>query len=72
MSAIPGLAVRGLAQRRGILRSDTHGMHAFLGYRGVVDDQHGVAATNELIRLTSSSVSTGLASQIPAAMKWCN
>jgi hypothetical protein len=46
-----GLPVRGLAQRRGILRSDTDRMHAFLGYRGVVDDQHGIGATNELIRL---------------------
>jgi hypothetical protein len=26
-------------------------MHALLGYRGVVNDQHGIAATNELIRL---------------------
>src|SRR5512143_3156948 len=30
-----GLAVRGLAQRRSILRSDTDRMRAFLGYRGV-------------------------------------
>ena len=26
-------------------------MRALLGYRGVVNDQHGIAATNELIRL---------------------
>jgi hypothetical protein len=31
-----------------------------------------LAATDELIRLESSSVSTGAASQTPAAMKWCN
>jgi hypothetical protein len=46
-----GLAVRGLAQRRSILRSDTHRMRAFLGYRGVVDHQHGITAADELIRL---------------------
>jgi hypothetical protein len=45
-----GLAVRGLAQRRSILRCDTHRMRAFLGYRGVVDHQHGIAATDEPIR----------------------
>ena len=46
-----GLAVGGLAQRRSILRSDTHRMRAFLGYCGVVDHQHGIAAADEPIRL---------------------
>src|SRR5258708_7417434 len=44
-----GLAVGGLAQRRSILRSDTYRMRAFVGYRGVVDHQHGIAATDEPI-----------------------
>src|SRR5262249_498708 len=38
-----GLAVRGLAQRRSILRSDTNRMHAFLGYRTILDHHHGTA-----------------------------
>src|SRR5215467_5117724 len=42
-----GLAVRNLAQRRSILGSDPHRMHAFLGNRSVVDHRHGIAATNE-------------------------
>ena len=46
-----GLAVRGLAQRRSILRSDTDRMRAFLGYRGVVDHQHGIAAADQLVCL---------------------
>src|SRR5262245_49963841 len=46
-----GLAVGGLTQRRSILRSDTHRMRAFLGYRGVVDYQHGIAAADEPICL---------------------
>src|ERR1700719_1319534 len=46
-----GLAVRGLAQRRSILRSDTYRMRALLGYRGVVDHQYGIAGADELIRL---------------------
>src|SRR5262245_54358593 len=46
-----GLAVRGLAQRRSILRSDTYRMRAFLGYRGVVDHQYGIAAADELVCL---------------------
>ena len=46
-----GLAVRGLAQRRSIPRSDAYRMRAFLGYRGVVGHQHGVSAADELIRL---------------------
>src|SRR5260370_37332981 len=46
-----GLVVGGRAERRSILSSDTHRMRAFLGYCGVVDHQHGIAATNELIRL---------------------
>src|SRR5260370_28796865 len=46
-----GLVVGGRAERRSILSSDTHRMRAFLGYGGVVDHQHGIAATNELIRL---------------------
>ena len=45
------LAIGGLAQRRSILRSDTHRMRALLGYRGVVDHQHGIAAADEPIRL---------------------
>src|SRR6516225_8434462 len=45
------LTVRGLAQRRSILRSDTYRMRALLGYRGVVDHQHGITATDDLIRL---------------------
>src|SRR5580700_3456096 len=31
--------------------SDTYRMRAFLGYRGVVDHQHGIAAAHQLIRL---------------------
>ena len=46
-----GLAVRGLAQCRSILRSDTNRMRAFLGYRCVVDHQHRIAAAHEPIRL---------------------
>src|SRR5215831_488496 len=46
-----GLAVGGLAQRRSILRRDTHRMRAFLGYCGVVDHQHGIAAADQPIRL---------------------
>ena len=46
-----GLAVRGLAQRRGILRSDTNRMRAFLGYCSVVDHQHGIAAADEPVCL---------------------
>src|SRR6202047_2282350 len=34
-----------------MLRSDTYRMRAFLGYRGVVDHQHGIAAAHQLIRL---------------------
>src|SRR4029077_17415814 len=45
------LAVGGLAQRRSILCSDTHRMRAFLGYCGVVDHQHGIAAADQPIRL---------------------
>src|SRR6266699_1876523 len=33
------------------MRSDAHRMRAFLGYRGIVDHQHGIAAADELIRL---------------------
>ena len=46
-----GLAVGGLAQRRSILRGDTHRMRALLGYRGIVDHQHGIAAADEPVRL---------------------
>src|SRR6266700_801832 len=34
-----------------VLPSDAHRMRAFLGYRGIVDHQHGIAAADELIRL---------------------
>jgi len=46
-----GLAVGGLAERRSILRSDTHRMRTLLGYSCVVNHQHGIAATHELICL---------------------
>src|SRR6516165_1312887 len=46
-----GLAVRRLAQRRGILWSHTDRTRAFLRHRGVVDYQYGIAAADELIRL---------------------
>ena len=45
------LAIGGLAERRGILRSDAHRMPALLGYRGVVDHQHGIAAADQPVRL---------------------
>src|SRR5438445_4385989 len=41
----------GLAQRRSILPGDTNRMRAFLGYRGVVDHLHGIAAADQPIRL---------------------
>src|SRR5262249_2574361 len=40
-----------LAKRRTILRRDTDGMPAFLEYGRVVNDQHSVAAPDELICL---------------------
>src|SRR5262245_15335149 len=46
-----GLAIGGLAQRRSILRRDTHRMRAFLGYRSVVNHQHGIVAADEPICL---------------------
>src|SRR5438132_13233713 len=46
-----GLAIGGLAQRRSILRSNTHRMRAFLGYRSVVNHQHGIVAADEPICL---------------------
>jgi hypothetical protein len=46
-----GLAIGGRAQRRGILPSGTYRMRSFLGYRGVVDPQHGIGTADELIRL---------------------
>ena len=33
------------------MRGDTNRMRAFLGYRGVVDHQHGVTAADEPVRL---------------------
>jgi hypothetical protein len=46
-----GLAVGGLAQRRGVLRRNPHRMRALLRYRSVVDHQNGVVAANKPIRL---------------------
>ena len=46
-----GLTVGGLAQRRSILRCNPDRMRAFLRYRGVVDHQHSITATDEPIRL---------------------
>src|SRR5262249_11402532 len=46
-----GLAVGSLAQRRGMLRSHTYRMRAFLGYCSVVDRQHGIAAADQPIHL---------------------
>jgi hypothetical protein len=40
-----------LDQRRSILRSNTHRMRAFLGYRSVVNHQHGIIAADEPICL---------------------
>ena len=45
------LAIGGLAKRRSILRSHTDRVLALLRQRGVVDHQHGIAATDEPICL---------------------
>src|SRR2546430_4550392 len=50
-----GLAIGGLAQRRSILRSNAHRMSAFLGYRSVVNHQHGIVAADEPICLDKLS-----------------
>src|SRR6266540_4274858 len=42
-------SMTGISSRASV--SDTHRMRAFLGYRGIVDHQHGIAAADELIRL---------------------
>ena len=45
------LAIGRLAERRGILRSDTNRTIALLRHRGVVDDQHRILAADEPIGL---------------------
>src|SRR5262245_19452197 len=49
----PALAIPGSGSSRScpILRSNTNRMRAFLGYRSIIDHQHGIAAADELIRL---------------------
>jgi hypothetical protein len=45
-------------------------MRALLGYRGLVDHQHGVSAADKLIRLNQQFCLHTPGIQTPAAMKW--
>ena len=64
--------IGGLAERRSILRSDTHRIPTLLGNRGVVDHQHGIAAADEPVRLNKQFCLPPEPHPIPAVMKWCN
>jgi hypothetical protein len=41
------------AQRRSILRRDSHRMDALLGNRSVIDHQHDIVAANQAVRLNT-------------------
>jgi hypothetical protein len=71
-ASVPGLAVGSLAQRRSILRSDTNRMRAFLGYRSIVDHQHGIAAADHPIRLNKQFRLHRPRIPDPDRKKWCN
>src|SRR6516162_5766900 len=50
-SAIPGSGSSRSCPALTQLRSHTNRMRAFLGYRSIIDHQHGIAAANQPIRL---------------------
>ena len=72
-SAIPGSGSWRSCLAPKHLRRDTHRLRAFLGYCGVVDHQHGIAAADQPICLNKQfRLHRPRISQTPAAMKWCN